>query len=239
MLHLAVVENEKKASDQTLSLLERYFTSKNLPYRVSVFENGFDFLENHPESFDAVFLDIDMPGKNGVEVAEELRAMRLDLTIVFVTNLAQFALEGYKVSAMDFLLKPVSYVDLAHVMDKIVGMQSPKDFGDFLLPLRSGVQRFRNEDILYIILNGHDVILHSKNGEEVSFRGSIRNIAEKVNPDILIRCNSGTFVSLLYLDRIDGDSIVLQGGDTFPISRSKKKDVLKAMSVLYQKELVK
>ena len=238
MLNLAIVENEKKASDVTLSFLERYFREKVLPYRATVFTSGFDFLEDHPESFDAVFLDIDMPGKNGVEVAQELRARSCDLTIVFVTNLAQFALEGYKVEAMDFLLKPVSYVDFAHVMDKIVALKSPKDFGDFLLPLHSGMRRFRNEEVLFIVLSGHDVVLHSRKGEEVSFRGSIRSISEKVNPDLLVRCNSGTFVNLLYLDRMEDDRIVLRDGSVFPVSRSRKKDVLKAISVLYQKELL-
>ena len=118
-IRIAVVENELNVAQNDIALLERYAKENCLSLETSIFQNGYEFLDTE-EEFDAVLMDIDMPGLNGMEVAEKLREKNKAIDIIFTTNLPQFAVDGYKVQALDFVIKPVTFPNLSFAMEKVV-----------------------------------------------------------------------------------------------------------------------
>ena len=83
--------------------------------------------ENYKMIFDIIIFDIDMPGINGIDTARKLREMDSNVTIIFVTNIAQYAINGYEVDAVDYILKPVSYYDFSMKFHRTGGKGSPEE----------------------------------------------------------------------------------------------------------------
>ena len=119
MLKIAIVENEPEQADLLSGYIARYSQESGIKCQVVTFSNGLEFISGYTPGFDAVFMDIKMPLIDGMEAAEKLRKIDEDVVLIFVTNMAQLAIKGYKVNAMDFIVKPVTYFDFSLEMDKI------------------------------------------------------------------------------------------------------------------------
>lgn len=107
MIRVSIVEDDIKSAESLLNHLERFSKEHCVEIQSEHFTGGFDFL-SACDGFDIVFLDISLPGMNGIEIAKQLRRKDPAIIIIFVTQLSQFAREGYEVSALDYLIKPVS-----------------------------------------------------------------------------------------------------------------------------------
>lgn len=118
MWNVAIVEDEAESSELLRAFLERFEKEAKVSLSVSSFADGMDFISDYTPKYDLVLLDIDMPHLNGLAAAKKLRKMDDDVLIVFVTNLAQYAIRGYEVEALDFLVKPVDYTAFAAMMHK-------------------------------------------------------------------------------------------------------------------------
>ena len=109
MRNVAVIEDEKSASDALGQHLKRYGAETGEEFKIYVFPDAETFLQNYKADYDVVFMDIELPGMNGMTAARELRKLDGKVVLVFVTNMSQFAVGGYEVGAFDFILKPVNY----------------------------------------------------------------------------------------------------------------------------------
>ena len=117
MYQIALVEDEQSAADVLSSFIARYGEERDEQFEVTHFSNAIDF-EMTRRRFDLVFMDIQMPGINGMEAARLLRTYDAETPIIFVTNLAQYAVKGYEVDALDFIVKPITYFNFRMRMDK-------------------------------------------------------------------------------------------------------------------------
>lgn len=165
MRRIAVVEDSPVERDSLLRFLDRYATDTGATFDVTPFESGEEFLTAH-KAFDLVFLDIEMPGLDGMETAAMWRSYCPDTPLIFVTNLAQYALRGYEVDAFGFLVKPVSYRAFARNMDKISRLMNLQDMEAVLVPTKSGVHSILRRSLVYIEVFDHDLIYHLSDGQE-------------------------------------------------------------------------
>ena len=81
---------------------------RDRPYTIETFYSGSEFLAQYRKQYELLCLDIDMPEKDGMAVAEEIRRRDTKVLIMFITHMAQMAIRGYEVQAVDFVLKPVN-----------------------------------------------------------------------------------------------------------------------------------
>ena len=109
MLKIAIVEDERECQEALIEHLRKYEKEKNEAFIVRIFNDGIDILDDYSADYDLIFLDIHMKYQDGMTTAKRIREVDADAQIVFITALAQYAIEGYKVNALDFILKPVVY----------------------------------------------------------------------------------------------------------------------------------
>lgn len=232
MLKIAIVEDENAQTQLMRDYIARYGREKDVKCSVTTFGNGLDFITYYKAGYDAVFMDIKMPLIDGMEAAEKLREIDKDVVLIFVTNMAQLAIKGYKVNAMDFLVKPVSYFDFSLEMDKIKAEHDRRSH-DFLWVRSAGVlRRVDFSDIYYIEIMMHEVCMHTKGGE-INFRGSLKSVEEQLDPKSFSRCNNCYVVNLQCVTEVRDDDVALENGDVVHISRTRKKQFMNDLTAYF------
>lgn len=231
-VRIAVVENELNVAQNDIVLLERYAKENSLSLETAIFRNGYEFLDTK-EEFDAVLMDIDMPGLNGMEVAEKLREKNKTIDIIFTTNLPQFAVDGYKVQALDFVIKPVTFPNLSFAMEKVVEKKRNIVNGSFFLRIGGFAKRINNEEVLYIEMVNHYIVLHETDMEPLRIRGSLKMIEDLLNPEIFVKINSGIIINISKVSSFENGLVLMEDGSNLPLSRSHKKEFAVRLAEFY------
>ena len=121
MVKIAIVEDEKESFQRLKELIGRYEREKNEKIETRWFTEGLTFIDEYNVGeYDCVFMDIDMPHINGMETAKELRKLDSVVPLIFVSIMVQYAIEGYSVDAMDFLVKPIQYLTFSMKLEKAI-----------------------------------------------------------------------------------------------------------------------
>ena len=109
MAKIAVVEDNTAVREELCGFIAKYAQESGRKLDVTPFADGSQIVEPYRPGFDIIFLDIEMPRLGGMPTAERIRQLDPEVVLIFVTNMAQYAIRGYEVDALDFVLKPVSY----------------------------------------------------------------------------------------------------------------------------------
>lgn len=217
----AIVEDDAKARESLSEMLSRYADEHGYGVRKRLYPDGYAFLNEYKGDYDVLFLDIEMPGMNGMQVAERVRASGDNVIIVFVTNMAQYAVESYSVRAFDFVLKPITYYGFLMKFDRVCKELDRRLNGaKILLSNRTQTRNVSVSDILYVEANNHDLV-YRLYGESFRVRGTIAEAEKKLSEHHFVRCNSCYLVNLKHVESMKGDWIVV-GGDELRMSRSRK-----------------
>ncbi|SCP98673.1 LytR/AlgR family response regulator transcription factor [Anaerobium acetethylicum] len=223
-MKLAVIDDDKKATDLLDDYVKRFEKENNMSIQVSVFHNPNDFLNNYSRDYDLVLMDIEMPGLNGIETAKELRRMDSRVVLMFITNMAQYAIHGYEVEAVDFVIKPVSYPDFVLKIQKAIRYIARNQDQKLTLHAQEGVVHLHVSDIRYIEVIRHYLLYHTAKGN-YTVRGVMKEAEESLEKYHFVRSNHCYLVNLKYVESISGN-IVKVGGDDLQISRNKKNEFL-------------
>lgn len=231
IMKIVILEDEKKISDTICEYIHRHFEEKKeaLP-SVTVFQNGYDLIENYSMDIDVLFMDIQLPGLSGMETALKIRERDNNVIIVFVTNLAQYAIKGYEANAFDFILKPIDYNGFNMKLDRIVTeYEHIHENMSVNFKTKEGMVRIQIEDLLYLEVVSHNLIFHTKN-EDYVFRGVLKEYVDLLIPHYFCLCNKGYLVNLAYVRKVDKLFAVMSNGDQLLISKGKRKEFLEALN---------
>jgi DNA-binding LytR/AlgR family response regulator len=225
MWKAAIVEDDKNASDALTIHLKRYEDETGKQFRLFVFERALELLYDYTTDYDVIFMDIDLPTMNGMNAAEEIRKVDAEVPIVFVTNMAQYAIQGYSVNALDFLLKPVTYFSVKSLMDKVVRRKESSISSFSNIKTANGMRRIPYDSIFYIEVWDHRLYYHTADGDFVAW-GSIGKAESELLPfDEFFRCNSGTIVNMNYIKAVEGENLQI-AEQTVKISRPRRKEFM-------------
>ena len=227
-MKIAVVEDNEEYAKTLGEYVQKYSSENNLDIAVVYFPNGERFLEEYKSDFDIIFMDIEMPMMDGITSSSKVRELYSECIIIFISNFMKYAIKGYSVNALDFLTKPLDYNIFKNTMAKAVHRLNMNHHQS--LTLQNGGETYRLDinEIVYIEVYKHRVIYHTTT-TEYDVRGSLQESEKQLPPDQFIRCNSGTIVNLKYVTGIGKDSLIVLKRE-LSISRSKKKDVLNALT---------
>lgn len=224
MLMMAIVEDEIIDAEHLRGCIEAYCSDRGIPGSVQMFDDGLAFLRS-TQPFDIVFLDIRMSTMDGMETARLLRRFNADTILIFVTRMAQYAVNGYDFDAMDFLLKPVAQAGIDFVMDKAVRRISAGSGVRLTLRLPDGDKVISSTEIRYVEVDSREVIYHTESGD-YRLRGQLSDVKRALEGLPFVACSRSHLVNLRYVTGIRDDTLLL-GGVQIHISRSCRKDVEK------------
>lgn len=227
-MKIAIVEDEQKSAELLLSYINRFQEETGNTFTTKHFKSGLEFMDTS-EWFDLVFMDIAMPHINGMETARDLRKNNSICSLIFVTNMAQYAIEGYEVSAMDFLLKPVEYFNFCLKLKKAVKLYESQQKHLISVPVEDGVMYLSTDDIYYIEVIAHSIIFHTNKQVVESRKSTLKTYEQQLLDRGFVRCNYSYLVNLKYVTRSSGD-VILVGGSELRISRNRKKSFMKALA---------
>lgn len=220
---VAIVEDNKEYSQTLLSFIERFEKENNIAVEVFQYYTGCDFLDEcQKNEFNIVFMDIMMPGIDGMETAKRLRSADNEISIVFVTNMAQYAINGYEVGAIDFIVKPIDYQNFALKFQKVLNVQSKKTGKNVFIKTSEGLVNLDTKDIIYGETYGHYVKLHTKSSI-VTSRASMKEILNLLGLGFR-QCSKSYFVNLSYVRKITTTSLFVgvEGSKDTEILLSRK-----------------
>jgi DNA-binding LytR/AlgR family response regulator len=229
MIKIAVVEDNVTERKRINSYLNDYATTKKREFSITNFNDGLEFIEGYANLFDIVFLDIEMPRMNGLTAAKQFRKLDENAIIIFVTNLTQYAIQGYEVDAMNYLVKPIKSFTFNHALDKAI-IQINKNADNYLIFKVDGILKKVNaNNILYLEAFGHDIVCHGLS-EDFSFPSSLNELESQtsVAPYNFIRIHRSIIVNPKHIREVRTNTIVV-GDAQLPISRNQKKCVLECL----------
>ncbi len=228
MINIAVVDDSAEDRKVLTESLKRFTAEMKIAAEVVEYGNGEDAIKDSEHSFDIFCLDIDMPGFDGIDLAKKIREYDSEVIIVFVTNMAQMAIMGYEVRAMDFILKPVEYYAFAMKMQSIFNILERKKSKTLVLTLSEGMVKISTNDLYYAEIKAHYLFYHTKNGVYQQ-RSTISELEEKLKGLSFAKCNQCYLVNLKHVSAVKKDDVNV-GGDWLKISRPRKKAFLQALA---------
>lgn len=232
MYRIHMVEDEQAAADALRELLNRYAREHGLSFQVTHNTSALPLMTDQP-AYDIVFMDIQLPGINGMEAAELLRTYDRSVPLIFVTDLAQYAVRGYEVDAMDFIVKPVNYGALTRCLDKALRSVGHNRAGTLVVPTRDGARVILLSELSSVQVRDHDLVYTQVGGREpLKVRGSLgaveRQLAELGAP--FVRVSQSCLANMALIRRITRDALEMEGGETLWFSRGKRKAAMERIT---------
>ena len=233
-IKIAIVEDDKGFSDTIKEYILRYGKENELPFEITQFPDAVGLLDQYTPTYDLIFMDIQMPYMNGMDAAHRLRILDQKVLLIFITSLAQYAVEGYEVDALSYLVKPVNYYEFAMKLQKAVKRVPFISSNDVIISTKSGDIRLAQEDIRYVEVRGHWIVYHTLSGEYSQY-SSLSKVEEQLSATEFSRCYICYLVNMHYAQRINGTFCILDNGTELKISQPKKKTFTATLEAYWQK----
>ena len=231
MLRIAMVEDDEAETERLCGYLDRYAQEKGDLFKYDRYENAFLFMEGYRQQYDIVFMDIQMPQINGMDAAKWLRSVDHAVVLIFVTNLAQYAVRSYEVEALDYILKPVTYAAFVLKMQRAVGYCRRENSPEVIIRTADGMVRVRANEVKYIEVFEHHLRYRTENGDVYSY-GTLKQLEESLPGNDFCRCNNQTIVNLRFVERCENGQVWVDQR-AFEISRKRRKGFLEALHLYY------
>jgi len=228
MIKIAITEDDDRFAAQLSEYLDRFAAEQGVPVRYRRFTDGYALVENYRHDFDIILMDIEMGLMDGMEAAGEIRKVDENVIIIFITNMAQYAIQGYAVSALDYVLKPVNYVAFSESLKKAVSRLARRPDVLIQITQKGSTVRLRSSEINWVESHGHHLIFHASGGDYDTTVYSLKDIEEKLKEHGFMRASSGALVNLDKVTRIEGGTVIVNGQTIF-ISRGRKNEFMAAL----------
>lgn len=231
MLRVAVVEDDaaerKRIQDNLLALPEKM--------EIDTFVSGMAFAIGEMKNYDIVLMDIDMPGMNGIETAKRLRAVNKSAVLVFVTNMVQFAIAGYEVEALDFIVKPINPYSFALKMKRAICRTAKRSEDELTVRTDNVLHRVPILSIRYVEVSGHYITYHTPSGVYQEY-ATMKDVKERLSQHPFAQCSQSYLVNMKYITSVSREKVVV--GDTpIFISRRMRAEFLDAVGRFFGGEM--
>ena len=228
-LNIAIVEDDVTAVDDIQTCLKRFGEEYGEKVTFVRFANADEFLQKYDGGSNLILMDIEMPGTDGLTAVKRLREFERNVLVIFVTNLAGCAINGYELEAFDFVVKPLSYYNFCLKLSRAAERIRSFTNREIWVTNRDGRVRVYSEDIYYIEVMKHIVTFHTKHGDVTTGNGTLKSIHEKLDGLSFSRCNQCYLVNLRYVSGIFNNKVIV-GDYELHMSAAKKKNFMKSLN---------
>lgn len=228
MIRIAIAEDDPACAQQLCQFIETFGRESTQAFTTAVFSDGEKLVAEYNSQFDIILMDVEMPVMDGMTAAGYIRRMDPAVVIIFITNMAQYAIKGYEVDALDYVLKPVSYFSFTQRLNRAVSRIRARRKAYVTLPVKGGAMRLEAGDLYYVESQGHQLLYHTRSGVyQVS--GTIQQAEQDLEGMGFFRCNKGYLVNLEHVDGIQENCARVKG-ESLLISRGRRAPFLEALA---------
>jgi len=232
-MKIALCDDESYILDELELLLKKYAKMSNDEFTILKFVSGIYLLDYMHESgnIDIIFLDIKMPGKDGLEVAHEIRKYDSRVKLIFLTLFGGLAKEGYKVDAVSYITKPITYVKLQQELKRVINKIEIEDKRYIVEKNDSGVYKLYLSEIIFIETERRNTLIHTVDKDLISYRSMKQH--ERLLDSDFYRCYRAYIVNIAYVHEVVGADIRLRNGTMIPLSRHEKKTFMEHLALYF------
>lgn len=224
-MRVAICDDEILELNNTKQQLEAAY--KSLDLLVDTFSDGNELLKAIDQwDYNLIILDIEMPTIDGLTVARKLRALGEKTAICFLTSHVEYALKGYEVNALRYLTKPVNVEQLSEIITYLI--EQDADQKKLMLKDEEDMVFVLAKDILYMEACNQDIRIVTSD-HEYWRRYNLKDYEEEMKEYFFVRCHRGYLVNVSHVIRVSGKEILLDNGESIPLSRTKEKSVKEAL----------
>lgn len=229
MYRVLIVEDEPEEARRLMGLIERYGEARDERFQVVWHASAMEMAADKSH-YDLMLFDIDLPGVNGMEAAHLVRVYDEVTPIIFVTNLAQYAVSGYEVDATGFIVKPATFGSLRMSLDRALRKVRQGTSRSVMVSTDEGVRVIPVSQIVWIEIKGHHVTFHLEGEEDLESYGSLSQVEKDLAEAPVLRVSKSFVVNMDKVRRVSGLRLLLTSGDEIPISRARRREVVDALN---------
>ena len=196
------------------------------PVDIISYTDGLDLLKDYKQKgfCDILVLDMRMETMGGIEVAKHIRQLDDEVPILIVTATVDYAVEGYKVGAFRYIVKPVESGDFLSAVEELLDRQQKKQASIFSFPSINGTTKLMTDHIYYLESDLRTIRVVAKEGT-FTFTGTISSLEEQLRPDGFIRIHKSFLVNVSHIYNIFKDSVTMDNKEVLPMSKHKRREV--------------
>ena len=228
MYQVAIVEDDERYQAQLERYIHRYEEESGEQFNIRLFSDGDEIVDHYAGNYDIIFLDIEMRRLDGMGAARIIRSLDREVILIFITNMAQYAIQGYEVEAMDYVLKPIRYFAFSQEMEKAVKRLSMTNRRVLRIEQDQGILLLNLREVGWMESQGHNILIH-KGEETYQIRQTVKEMEAQLEGAGFARCNSGYLVNLAHVKRVEKDTVYV-GDVGLPISRSRRKEFMEKLA---------
>lgn len=228
MIKIAFCDDEMEVLHQMNELLDRYQVERNEDITYAAFQSPFELLTEIEKGIrpDILFLDVVMPGQNGMDVAKEIRQYDTNVKIIFLTSSPEFAVESYTVGAYFYQLKPIWEESFFRLMDSVLSECEKKKKNSLILRSKDGITRIDLQQLEYCEVLGRKLLFYLENGAVLESAGSLDDLAgQLMQYSNFFRPHRSFLVNMEYIQNISSRSIKMVNDAVIPIPHGKCSEI--------------
>lgn len=228
MIKIAFCDDDMEVLHQMNELLDRYRVERNEDITYAAFQSPFELLTKIEKGIrpDILFLDVVMPGQNGMDVAKEIRQYDTNMKIIFLTSSPEFAVESYSVGAYFYQLKPIWEESFFRLMDAVLAECEKKKKNSLILRSKDGITRIDLQQLEYCEVLGRKLLFHLENGAVMESAGSLDDLAgQLMQYSNFFRPHRSFLVNMEYIQNISSRSIKMVNDAEIPIPHGKCSEI--------------
>lgn len=235
-MRIAIIEDESSHGQLLCSYVEEWGRSKRMVIHIEQYKSAkqFLFVFDENQNFDVLFIDIQMPGMNGMEMAKKIRQKNQEIVFVFTTGIADYMQEGYEVEAMHYLLKPLDKEKVYHCMEKAIHKTKTEEY--LLVHTGEEIIRIPIRDINYVEAKGHGCIVRIQGKPFVTVKENMTWMEEKLLSLGFVKCHRSYLAGIRNIHKIDKTDIYFDDGSTAPVSRRMYQQVNQKFIEYFKKD---
>lgn len=228
-IRIGVVEDDPASCQLTLDYLNRYQNETGEQFTVTVFNDGARIVEHYTPVYDILLLDIEMSEMDGMAAAHRIRERDDKVVIIFITAAPQYAINGYEVGALSYLLKPLPWFAFSQELRKSIDMVRRNGDDSLLIETNGRQMRLNLADILYFESIRHTIVIHTLEGK-MSITGTLKDMEARLADRNFFRSNSCYLVNLQHVTGVADQDCTMANGEQLRVSRPRKKAFMSALT---------
>lgn len=229
MIRIMILDDEELYLKKVKTLTEEYFAEKGISCKIDAYQSVEWFLIGmKEEAYDLYILDVEMPGKNGIEVAKEIRKLYPEPMIIFITNYIDYAVEAYEVNTYRYIPKMVMDTKLPAAYDTLIPIILKKEERYYIIEKKGEIDKIPYSDIFYLRKEGKYVVFVHRRGES-KVRKPLALVLEELDSIEFLLVDKGHAANIKHIMKLKNHELYMRDGMILTVGEARFRGVKKAI----------